>query len=123
MSAPLPLPPLTAKTQIAIAPQSGITTSLLLIQQSIDALTAAGLTSPCLEHRRELIARSHNNPAVQAQLIAAATADPAQWVMDWAWTSDPRRNPSVLPLALFPKQVEYLHWRQASPVRKRARPD
>lgn len=111
MSAPLPLPPLTAKTQSAIAPELVNTNSDLLIESAIEALVEKNLSTPCIERRRSLISLS-KSVEMQTQYLAEAEANPAQWVSDWVWTSDPRRNPSVLPFDLFPKQAEYLHWRR-----------
>ncbi|HEY9735660.1 MAG TPA: hypothetical protein V6D06_05230 [Trichocoleus sp.] len=49
---------------------------------------------------------------MQALTLEICAADVVTWVNDWCWTYDPRQDPSSLPFKLFPRQVEYLEWRQ-----------
>lgn len=36
--------------------------------------------------------------------------DVVHWVNNWCWTYDPRERVATLPLDLFPKQADFLHW-------------
>ena len=37
-------------------------------------------------------------------------AHPVDWVRDWVWTYDPRREPAYIPMIPWGKQCEYLEW-------------
>jgi phage terminase large subunit len=53
-------------------------------------------------------------PDVVAALRTYYRDNPAQFIIDWGMTSDPRNVerglPAYLPFLLFPKQEEYIHW-------------
>lgn len=49
---------------------------------------------------------------LQALVLEHCSRNLIDWVNDWVFSYDPRRKPSILPFRLFPKQEEYLTWRQ-----------
>ncbi|MEH2138545.1 hypothetical protein [Nostoc sp.] len=71
-----------------------------------------------IELRQEIIRRINlvksigNDTRKQAIAIEYCSKDIITWVNDWVWTYDPRIKPSIVPFGLFPRQVEYLQWRQ-----------
>jgi hypothetical protein len=48
----------------------------------------------------------------QAEELRLCKNDICHWVNQWAYTFDPRINPSTVPFDLFPKQEDYLRWLQ-----------
>lgn len=69
-----------------------------------------------LERRFYNLSRSTNDRRLQALILEHCSRNLIDWINDWVFSYDPRRKPSIIPFRLFPKQEEYLHWRQA--VRK-----
>lgn len=64
--------------------------------------------------RIRLIQAIGNDPHRQAIALRHCRNNLVDWVNDWVVTYDPRRpGVKTIPLKLFPKQVEYLEWRQA----------
>lgn len=57
-----------------------------------------------------LLAQIGSNERVQALEWTYCAQDIAHWVNTWAWTYDPREQPSTLPFDLFPRQAEFLRW-------------
>lgn len=55
-----------------------------------------------------------DNPAVVPGLFKFYQDNPAQFIIDWGVTSDPRnverKLPALIPFVLFPKQEEWIHW-------------
>ncbi len=64
--------------------------------------------------RIERLRRIRANPATLPALRAYYRENPAQFVLDWGSTYDPRNvalgRPTLIPFVLFPKQVELLEW-------------
>lgn len=77
-----------------------------------------------LEWRVERLQRIRENPACLPPLMAFYKENPAQMIIDWGCTFDPRNAdiglPSTVPFLLFPKQEEWVlwlleHWRNRKP--------
>lgn len=66
------------------------------------------------EWRLERLARIRSNPSCLPMLKAFYAEHPAQFIMDWGCTVDPRnvdrKLPAVVPFLLFPKQEEWVSW-------------
>lgn len=66
------------------------------------------------EWRLERLNRIRNNPSSIPALKAFYKNDPAQFIIDWGVTADPRNIeiglPTLIPFLLFPKQEEWVHW-------------
>ena len=66
------------------------------------------------EWRLERLQRIRANPSVVPAMRTFYAQNPAQFIIDWGQTFDPRNAdiglPSVLPFLLFPKQEEWVHW-------------
>ncbi len=66
------------------------------------------------EWRIERLARIRRDPAVLAALKTYYRDHPAQFIIDWGMTSDPRNVerglPASIPFLLFPKQEEWIEW-------------
>lgn len=64
--------------------------------------------------RSERIQRIRANPECLPSLKLFYRDNPAQFIIDWGMTFDPRNAerglPSYIPFILFPKQEEYIHW-------------
>lgn len=64
--------------------------------------------------RAENLSRLRKNPDRIPELLAYYRHNPAQMIIDWGCTADPRnaeRNlPPTIPFILFPKQVEWIEW-------------
>lgn len=64
--------------------------------------------------RIERLARIRENPSVLPGLFKFYQDDPAQFIIDWGTTLDPRnverKLPTLTPFLLFPKQEEWVHW-------------
>jgi phage terminase large subunit len=64
--------------------------------------------------RIERLSRIRANPDYLPALKAFYRDNPAQFVIDWGCTTDPRNvevgRPVVLPFILFPRQVEWIDW-------------
>ncbi len=67
-----------------------------------------------LIHRVESLARIRANPDCLPALKAYYRNNPAQFIIDWGMTYDPRNSarglPNTLPFLLFPKQEELAGW-------------
>lgn len=63
-----------------------------------------------LRRRLVLLAKANTDPKLRLFLRALWAADPVQWVNDLGWTVDPRKQPSLMPFTLFPRQAEFLLW-------------
>lgn len=66
------------------------------------------------EWRLERLQRIRAKPECLPALRAFYADDPAQFIIDWGMTFDPRlaadKRPSWMPFLLFPKQEEWVHW-------------
>lgn len=66
------------------------------------------------EWRLERLARIREDPSVLPGLFRFYREDPAQFIIDWGVTYDPRNVdrdlPALCPFLLFPKQEEWVHW-------------
>lgn len=64
--------------------------------------------------RAERLERLRANPAALPALLAHYRDNPAQMIIDWGCTFDPRNAerglPPIIPFVLFPKQVEWIEW-------------
>lgn len=76
------------------------------------------------EWRMERLQRIRENPAAVPALKAFYKDNPAQFIIDWGMTVDPRNVerglPARIPFLLFPKQEEWIdwfveHWRTSRP--------
>lgn len=67
-----------------------------------------------LEWRLERLERLRENPESFGKLARFYKDNPAQFIIDWGMTVDPRNAerglPSRIPFLLFPKQEEWIHW-------------
>lgn len=68
--------------------------------------------------RDRLLAECYKDKAFKKMCLALAKKDKVFWINNFVFTYDPRRSPSLIPFVLFPKQVEYLHWRDERRVNK-----
>jgi len=70
--------------------------------------------SQVFEWRMERLARIRKDPSVLTALKAYYRDHPAQFIIDWGMTSDPRNVerglPASIPFLLFPKQEEWIEW-------------
>lgn len=66
------------------------------------------------EWRIERLARIRRDPTVLPALRAFYRENPAQFIIDWGMTADPRNVerglPASIPFLLFPKQEEWIEW-------------
>lgn len=66
------------------------------------------------EWRMERLQRIRANPVILPALKAFYRDNPAQFIIDWGMTTDPRNLdyglPVTIPFLLFPKQEEWIHW-------------
>lgn len=66
------------------------------------------------EWRMERLQRIRSNPEMLPALRAFYRDNPAQFIIDWGMTTDPRNLdyglPVSIPFLLFPKQEEWIHW-------------
>ncbi|HBE9078585.1 TerL protein [Serratia fonticola] len=66
------------------------------------------------EWRMERLQRIRANPEMLPALRAFYRDNPAQFIIDWGITTDPRNLdyglPVSIPFLLFPKQEEWVHW-------------
>lgn len=66
------------------------------------------------EYRSERLKRIRADPSVLPHLRNFYRTDPAQFIIDWGMTFDPRNVerglPAALPFLLFPKQEAWVHW-------------
>lgn len=64
--------------------------------------------------RAERLERIRAEPAMLAGLKEFYKDNPAQFILDWGMTFDPRNAevglPTTMPFLLFPKQVEFIDW-------------
>lgn len=62
----------------------------------------------------ERLQRIRQNPEILPALKQFYRANPAQFIIDWGMTTDPRNLdyglPVTIPFLLFPKQEEWIHW-------------
>ena len=66
------------------------------------------------EWRMERLQRIRQNPEMLPALKQFYRTNPAQFIIDWGMTTDPRNIdyglPVTIPFLLFPKQEEWIHW-------------
>ena len=66
------------------------------------------------EWRTERLARIRRDPTMLPSLRAFYRDNPAQFIIDWGMTADPRNVerglPASIPFLLFPKQEEWIEW-------------
>jgi len=66
------------------------------------------------EWRMERLQRIRQNPCMLPAMKAFYRDNPAQFIIDWGITTDPRNLdyglPVSIPFLLFPKQEEWIHW-------------
>ncbi|MFL1558589.1 hypothetical protein [Pseudomonas sp. O11] len=66
------------------------------------------------EWRTERLSRIRRDPTVLPALRAFYRENPAQFIIDWGMTADPRNVerglPASIPFLLFPKQEEWIQW-------------
>lgn len=66
------------------------------------------------EWRVERLSRIRNDPSVLPALRTYYRDHPAQFIIDWGMTADPRNVerglPASIPFLLFPKQEEWIEW-------------
>lgn len=65
-----------------------------------------------ITRRINLVKAIGNDTRKQAIALEYCSRDIITFARDWVWTYDPRIKPSTIPFNLFPKQIEYLLWRQ-----------
>src|ERR1700754_771512 len=67
-----------------------------------------------MQWRMERLQRIRKDPSVLPALRAFYRDNPAQFIIDWGMTFDPRNpeigRPSSMPFILFPRQEEAVHW-------------
>lgn len=80
-------------------------------------------------HRAKRLEKIRSNPEILPKLKAYYKENPAQFIIDWGCTFDPRNVerglPSIIPFLLFPKQEEWINWcinkwknQESAPVEK-----
>lgn len=62
----------------------------------------------CVQRWRHL--QEVESKGLQGFEIASCAGDVVYWLENWGWTYDPRREPSFIAFAPWPKQVEFLRW-------------
>lgn len=66
------------------------------------------------EWRMERLERIRKDPAILPFLREFYRRDPAQFIIDWGMTTDPRNLdyglPATVPFLLFPRQEEWINW-------------
>lgn len=62
--------------------------------------------------RLEILDKANRSKELQAVILEKCRRDVVFWCNNWVWTYDPRRKPSYIPFILFPRQEEYLRWRE-----------
>lgn len=66
------------------------------------------------DYRLDKLNQIRNNPWCLSGLKEYYRANPAQFIIDWGVTSDPRNVerglPALAPFLLFPKQEDWVHW-------------
>ncbi len=66
------------------------------------------------EWRMERLQRIRANPETLPAIREFYRTNPAQFIIDWGMTTDPRNIdyglPVTIPFLLFPKQEEWIHW-------------
>lgn len=70
--------------------------------------------SKVFAQRAERLARLRRNPESFSLLLTHYRHNPAQMIMDWGLTADPRNAerglPVIIPFVLFPRQIEWINW-------------
>lgn len=70
--------------------------------------------SRVFSHRAEKINKIRRNPECLPAMKAFYRENPAQFIIDWGCTFDPRNVerglPSIIPFMLFPRQCEWIEW-------------
>ena len=65
-------------------------------------------------HRAEKLQKIRANPQMLPALLAYYKDHPAQFIIDWGCTADPRNIevglPAIIPFILFPRQIEWIEW-------------
>jgi len=69
----------------------------------------ADYTDIILERASRLEVLRNNPELLKASKLHYKT-HPVDFIEDWFWTHDPRKNPAMMPFILFPKQREYIQW-------------
>ena len=67
---------------------------------------------PEFRRRIRMLDAANKSLELRQALYAQSARDLVFWVNNFCWAHDPRLVPSHLPMTMFPKQVEYLHWRR-----------
>lgn len=66
------------------------------------------------ERRIKYLKKIRKDPAILSELKIFYAENPAQFIIDWGVTVDPRKaeknQPSHLPFLLFPRQEEWINW-------------
>lgn len=66
------------------------------------------------EWRVERLRRIRADPSILPALRTYYRNEPAQFIVDWGCTSDPRNielgRPGIIPFLLFPRQIEWIDW-------------
>lgn len=69
---------------------------------------------PVFQYRLERLERIRKDPSVLPALREFYKTNPAQFIIDWGMTSDPRNVekglPGLIPFLLFPKQEQWIEW-------------
>ena len=70
--------------------------------------------SKVFAHRAETLGRLRKDPDAMSAVLSHYKNDPAQLIIDWGCTFDPRnaeRNlPPIIPFILFPRQIDWIEW-------------
>jgi phage terminase large subunit len=80
-------------------------------------------------HRADKLHKIRSKPELIPTLKAHYKNDPAQFIIDWGCTFDPRNVerglPAIVPFLLFPRQIEWVNWciekwknQESAPVEK-----
>ena len=70
-------------------------------------------TKQSILRRMQVLDRANLDSDFRAVVMARCAKDIVFWLSTFVWTYDPRRTPSHIPFDPFPRQIEYLRWRQA----------
>lgn len=70
--------------------------------------------SAVFHHRAKKLQKIRSNPKLLPALKLFYRDNPAQFIMDWGCTFDPRNIerglPAIIPFILFPRQIEWIDW-------------
>lgn len=66
------------------------------------------------QHRLDTLQKVRADKGLRSALNQVYKEDPIQFIIDWGCTTDPRNVshglPSVIPMLLFPRQIEFAQW-------------